>query len=269
MYQYQWRKWSCQDMYVIFSYLTCSFPSLHRLLLKKKPHILTSHIIQTFRRPTTRPPPVRTTSAPQYQRRTPSMVWNTCDGWNSLVSPLNVFLDAFFYEWTVRRYQPCFYYSCLFGCFFILKLLITLHHLDPVHTSPLLHDSCFMLTPSLLIHYSDMMSVPPRCIATHVLRFVESWFFCSFCGGKTLWISLFLHLLEGKPPPFSVLIFIPPLSLHYLPHTSCRFLYSSISHYLEVAFLSPFNSYVFKLLFVIYTTFLSFFSFFFSLFFHN
>jgi len=28
----------------------------------------------TFRRPTTRPPPVRTTSAPQYQRRTPSMV---------------------------------------------------------------------------------------------------------------------------------------------------------------------------------------------------
>jgi len=28
----------------------------------------------TFRRPTSRPPPARTTSAPQYQRRTPSMV---------------------------------------------------------------------------------------------------------------------------------------------------------------------------------------------------
>lgn len=42
--------------------------------------LISSFSIQTFRRPTSRPPPVRTTSAPQYQRRTPSMVWNMYDG---------------------------------------------------------------------------------------------------------------------------------------------------------------------------------------------
>jgi len=90
-------------------------------------------------------------------------------------------LDAFYYEQTVRRYQPCFCYSCPFGCFHFQppRRLLAIISTPFIYVSPLLHASRFTLTPSLPIYYLDLMdrSSPLHCYTFFVLL---NFFFLDF-----------------------------------------------------------------------------------------
>lgn len=223
--------------HVRFSHLFFPIPSvpLPFNFEEESPHADFTYDIQTFRRPSSRPPPVRTTSAPQYQRRTPSMVWTMCDGW--ILSSLLLFsLDAFYYEQPLDDINHVFVTHVFLDVFIYNLLVAFLHHLD--YVPPLLHASRSTLTPSLPIYYLDMMdrSYPLHCYTFFVLLnlvFFGIFFFLAVETLKTLWISLFLHLWEG--PLFCSFSFLS-LSFHYLPPTFCRFMGPSISHRLEVLF---------------------------------
>lgn len=205
-------------MYVIFLFFSLvrshSISPLYRYFLKKKTHILTSLDIQTFRRPTSRPPPARTTSTPQYQRRSPSMVWTTCDGW-ILSSLLLFFLDTY-YE-TVRRYQPCFCYSCLFGCF----------HFQPPHrllTSLQPHSSIAHPIPSYPLFGFDVRSSPLHCYPFFV-SLILVLFFLLFLWWKDA-LDIIIPSSAGRNI-FSYSSYLYPSTIYQL--TSRRLMDPSVS----------------------------------------
>ena len=152
-----------------------------------------------------------------------------------------VFLDAF-YERTVRWYQPCFCYSCLFGCFSFLTSSSSRPH-SYVHTCFMIHASCS--------HHPFLSIIRIWCpfhlvALLHVLHFVESWFFVLFAVERRSGYHYSFICWKGKFPPLF-------LSLSY-QHTARWLICQSISHHLEVAFFF-FKGYLFNLSVVNYITF--------------
>jgi len=132
----------------------------------------------------------------------------------------------------------------------------------PFIRSPMLHASCFMLTPSLLIHYSDMMSVPPRCISS---RSSFRWilvFFVLFLRWKDT-LDIIIPSSAGREISslfcsYSSYLY-PSISLHYRPLTLSA---GPWAHPSPTTSKSPFlfNGYLFNLSFVIHYLFKFFFS---------
>ena len=119
------------------------------------------------------------------------------------------------------------------------------------------HAPCSMLTPSFYpLFGSDVRFVPRYIAARSLFRwFLKICFGFSFCDGKTLWISLFLHLLEGNfPPLFLFFLSLSPSTIYHLPPpvhgpyppltTSTPFLFYGrivlLLHYLLKVFSLPF-----------------------------
>ena len=115
---------------------------------------------------------------------------------------------------------------------FIYNLIAPSHYLDPIHILP-----CFMLHAHVILSYPLFwiwcpFRTPLHCCTFFVsLIFEDFWFFfLLFCDGKTFWISLFLHLLEGVffyPPSFSFLFlsttYLSPCSWNLLPTSTTPF----------------------------------------------
>jgi len=136
---------------------------------------------QTFRRPTSRPPPVRSTSVPQYQRRMPSMVWNMWMAGFLLLLPL----DASCYDQTVRSYESCFCCSCLSWMFPFLSL--------PLYFASS-HPTISILPCSILafIHPHPLIPInnlDPVVVRTSLHRYAFS--FCWCWSFKMLDLSFF------------------------------------------------------------------------------
>lgn len=164
-----------------------------------------------------------------------------------------------------RRYQPCFCYSCHFGCFHSqLPPSSSQRHLSPFPPCFMFHAPCSR--HPIPIHYLDLMSVPyPVAFAARssFCWFLKTVGFTSFpfcdektlccdektlCSDeKTLWISLFLHALEGILflPILSLilLIFILPLS------TSRRLMGPFISHRLPRRRLFFLQSHIYRIVY--------------------
>ena len=125
-----------------------------------------------------------------------------------------VFLDAF-YERTVRWYQPCFCYSCLFGCFSFLTSSSSRPH-SYVHPCFMIHASCS--------HHPFLSIIRIWCpfhlvALLHVLHFVESWFFVLFAVERRSGYHYSFICWKGKFPPFSYLYptNIPPAGSYANP----------------------------------------------------
>lgn len=178
MYQYQWRKWLCQDI------RSADQPHVHHLCVRLVPHNSSVVRLPWFEQH------VRAGFSPLvFFGRLPPRA-KPLDDINH-VSFTHVFLDVFNLNLLPSP-------SCII--------------LNPFIAMP--HASCFMLTPSL-------RSVP-HCIAARSLCLVDFWsfLFLFFAMEKTLWISLFLHLLEGNiisPPPFSYPSYRYPSTIYPLP----------------------------------------------------
>ena len=142
-----------------------------------------------------------------------------------------VFLDAF-YERTVRWYQPCFCYSCLFGCFSFLTSSSSRPH-SYVHTCFMIHASCS--------HHPFLSIIRIWCpfhlvALLHVLHFVESWFFVLFAVERRSGYHYSFICWKGKFPPPPFLIFILPtyrplahMPIH-LPSPRSRFFFLRVTY---------------------------------------
>lgn len=154
--------------------------------------LISSLPIQTFRRPTSRPPPVRTTSAPQYQRRTPSMVWNMYDGcvpFSSCFPPDGHLL--------LRSNHQTIIHVPATHAFGFFPISCTLRRiLASSQTCLRCHLPC-SFHPHLWPFPCSVASL--RAFRSGYWSFLKMLFFC-------VGISLFFHLLDGGFFSFSILL---------------------------------------------------------------
>jgi len=100
---------------------------------------------------------------------------------------------------------------------FILNLLFTLHHLDPIHTFT--HASCFMFhahaIPSYPLFGYDVHSTPLHCFAFFVSLNLGFFLFLFAVERRSGYHYSFI-CWKGKFPPFLFLSFLS-LSFHIFP----------------------------------------------------